>query len=79
MLVAGLRYAGVGIQFVAEAGVVTALGWWGDSKLGTTPWLVSIGAMLGVALATTSLIRSLGALESASKATQKNENRSDSQ
>lgn len=58
-----LRYVGVGFQFLAEAAIVAALGWWGDRKLDTAPWLLVLGTMGGVVLATTSLIRSLSALE----------------
>ena len=59
----GLRYLGVGISFA----VIVAVGWfvgqWGDTRLGTTPWLTMTGTLLGVGLAIYDLIRTTAALE----------------
>ncbi len=62
-LVAGLRFAGVGVGFVTEAGIVTALGWWLDGRFDTAPWLLVVGALLGVTLATISLVKGVERLE----------------
>jgi len=61
-LAVALRYAGVGITFVVEAGIVAWAGWWADQKFSTSPWLLVTGTMLGVVLATISLIRSVESL-----------------
>ena len=65
--VSGLRYTGVGVQFMGEAGVVAALGWWIDTKLDSLPWGLVVGAMLGVTLATINLVKGLERLEGSSK------------
>lgn len=65
--IVALQYTGVGFQFIGEAGVLSLLGWWCDGRLGTAPWLLVTGAMLGVVLATMNLIRNVQRLEDASK------------
>jgi F0F1-type ATP synthase assembly protein I len=51
------KYAGVGIQFAGTFLAFGALGWWLDGKLGTTPWLMMAGILLGAAGAFWSLVR----------------------
>lgn len=63
MMIAALKYAGVGFQFVTEAGLCALAGWWADRKFDTSPWFISAGAMFGVTIATISLVRSLDRLE----------------
>jgi F0F1-type ATP synthase assembly protein I len=41
------RYAGVGFQFGAAIILFALLGWWLDGKLGTGPWLLILGVVLG--------------------------------
>jgi F0F1-type ATP synthase assembly protein I len=50
------RYAGVGLQFAATLAVFALLGWWGDGKLGTSPWLLLIGVFAGFGLGFYSLV-----------------------
>ena len=43
-------YLAASTQLVASVGVFTALGWWGDRKLGHgVPWLLMLGAVVGMA------------------------------
>ena len=44
------RYSGVGLQFAATVAVFALLGWWGDGKLGTRPWLLLTGVFAGFGL-----------------------------
>ena len=44
---------GIALQMALPAG----LGAWADGRWGTSPWLVSIGACLGMFVAMTSLVR----------------------
>ncbi|MEQ8766765.1 MAG: AtpZ/AtpI family protein [Planctomycetota bacterium] len=62
-LMVGLRYMGVGFGFMAEAGLVAALGWWLDGRFGTAPWLLVAGTMIGVTLATISLVKNIERLD----------------
>jgi ATP synthase protein I len=42
-------YMAASTQLVVSVGLFTALGWWGDKELGhTTPWLLLIGAGVGM-------------------------------
>lgn len=43
------RLVGVGFEFIVAILVFGALGWWLDRKLGTLPWLMLAGAVLGFA------------------------------
>ena len=52
-LAAGYRkaapYLAASTQLVAATGVFTALGWWADKKLEhTVPWLLLLGAAVGM-------------------------------
>jgi F0F1-type ATP synthase assembly protein I len=53
------RYAGIGIQFVVVVVVFAFAGRWLDGKLGTTPWLLVVGVLLGSLGATIALIRAV--------------------
>lgn len=53
------RYAGLGFQFVATLGLFGLLGWWLDSKLSWSPWLLVTGIFLGGALAFTQIVLSV--------------------
>lgn len=41
------RYAGLGLQFASTMAVLGALGWWLDRRLGTLPWLLVLGVVVG--------------------------------
>ena len=49
--------AGLGVQFVVTILVFLFLGQWLDRKLGTTPWLLLVGVLLGAALGMWMMIR----------------------
>lgn len=51
--------AGAGVQFAATIALCTAGGWWLDSRLGTSPWLLLAGALLGAVAAFYHLYRTL--------------------
>ena len=51
------KYAGLGLQFAATFLVFGAFGWWLDEKLGTGPWLMTAGILLGATGAFLSLVR----------------------
>jgi ATP synthase protein I len=43
-------YIGASTQLVAAVGIFTALGWWADKKLEhQVPWLLMLGAVVGMA------------------------------
>ena len=44
------RYSGVGLQFAATIGVFAFGGYWLDGKLGSEPWLLIVGVLLGFVL-----------------------------
>ncbi len=45
----GAPYIAASTQLVAAVGVFTALGWWLDKELHhTTPWLLMVGAVVGM-------------------------------
>ena len=53
-------YMGASTQLVASVGIMTALGWWGDKKLGhTTPWLLLVGAGVGMLVGFVSFFRTV--------------------
>ncbi len=52
-----LGYAGVGIQFAGTFLVMGFFGWWLDGKLGTEPWLMIAGILLGATGAFISLVK----------------------
>lgn len=60
---ASMRYAGIGVSFMVEAAIVGGLGWWADDAWGTGPWLLLAGVMMGVTLATMSLVKSISSME----------------
>ena len=46
-------------QFLASVGVMSWLGWWADGRLGTKPWLLLTGVLLGFAAAIWGFIKVL--------------------
>ncbi len=71
------RYAGVGLQFAATMAVFALLGWWGDGKLGSSPWLLLVGVFLGFGLGLYSIVSRLapGDVTSASNSSSSEKNR----
>lgn len=53
------RYAGVGFQLGAAIIVFALLGWWLDRKLGTGPWLLILGVVLGFTGGLISLLKTV--------------------
>jgi F0F1-type ATP synthase assembly protein I len=49
--------AGIGIEFVVAVGLLTAIGWWLDSKWQTAPWLLITGCALGFAVGLFQMVR----------------------
>jgi len=59
----GLALLGVGFSFGAVVGAMIWVGYEADAWLHTRPWLLLAGALLGVALATYDLIKTVTAFE----------------
>lgn len=53
------RVAGVGLQFAASIVLFLLAGQWLDARLGTEPWLLITGVMVGAAAGFFSLYRQL--------------------
>ncbi len=53
------RHAGLGFQFAAVLALFALAGWWLDGKLGTQPWLLVLGCLLGAVGATIALVRAV--------------------
>ncbi len=43
-------YGTVGLDFAVAIAICLYVGWWLDEKLGSTPWLMVVGLLLGVAV-----------------------------
>lgn len=41
------QYMGLGLTWAMATLLFLALGWWLDTKLGTEPWLLIVGAFVG--------------------------------
>lgn len=67
----GLQFLGTGFSFAAYVGVLAWLGYLGDQRWGTEPWLLVAGAMTGVIFAVMDLIRTVSALERRKKDTER--------
>ena len=52
-----LALAGMGLELAITVILVAALGHWLDRLLGTKPWLLVLGAALGMAVAMVNLVR----------------------
>jgi F0F1-type ATP synthase assembly protein I len=57
-----LRFAGAGMQLALTFLGLGLIGWWLDSKLGTAPWLLIAGIVLGAAGGMYSLVVRVGKL-----------------
>ena len=58
------RWSAVGFEFAIYVGVFFLGGKWLDGKLGSEPWAVAIGTLLGVAVGMIMLIRRVSSLSS---------------
>ena len=54
------RLAGLGVQFAVIVALCAAAGWWADGELGTSPWLLLAGALVGAVAAFYQVCRALG-------------------
>lgn len=52
-----LALSGVGMEFLAAIGLFTGLGWWIDSRAGSTPWGTVAGAGFGFVIGMYLLIK----------------------
>ncbi|MAX24464.1 MAG: hypothetical protein CMJ19_08165 [Phycisphaeraceae bacterium] len=43
-----MKHATLGVELAGILIVLMALGWWGDQKFQTSPWLMLFGALFGV-------------------------------
>lgn len=43
------EHTGLGLTLALSTLFFLAIGWWLDSRLGTTPWLLLVGALIGAA------------------------------
>lgn len=53
------QHAGYGLTIAASLGFFLAVGWWVDSRLGTTPLLTVLGALGGAGAGFYSMYRTL--------------------
>ncbi len=58
-LVTMARYSGHGLTLALSVGLFLLLGWWLDGRLGTTPLLTIVGAMVGAAAGFYSMLQHL--------------------
>ena len=59
-----LRYSHLGLLYCVTVLLGVALGYWGDAKLDTDPWLTVGGSLLGMAAATYNLVREVSRIGS---------------
>jgi hypothetical protein len=58
-LVTLARFSGHGLTLAVSTGLFLLAGWWADGKLGTTPLLTIVGAMVGAAAGFYSMLQHL--------------------
>ena len=54
------RLGGMGLHFAATIAVFGGGGYWLDSRLGSSPWLLIVGVFLGFGLGLYSMVLKLG-------------------
>ena len=54
-------YLGIGTSFAASVLLGLGAGYWLDRRLGTTPWLFLLGAMLGLGAGFLQFVKTVGA------------------
>lgn len=52
-----MAYAGLGIELVAPVIVVGGVGWLADREFGTAPWLLVVGATVGMVVGFVGFVR----------------------
>ena len=57
------RLAGIGVQFGAVISLFALVGYWLDERIGSSPWLLLLGVLLGFAGGTVSLVKAVSRLE----------------
>ena len=53
------RSAGIGVQFGAVISLFALLGYWLDERMGSSPWLLLLGVLLGFVGGTISLVKAV--------------------
>lgn len=53
------RYAGLGLQYGLTVALLAGLGWWLDTRWGSRPWCLVVGAVLGSVGGFVNLVRSV--------------------
>jgi F0F1-type ATP synthase assembly protein I len=53
------RYGALGVQFAASVGLLAWGGHWLDSRWGTSPWMLLVGACLGFVGSIIAILRSV--------------------
>ena len=53
------RYATLGLQFALTIVALCGLGWWLDTRWGSTPWCLVVGAILGFVAGFVNLVRAV--------------------
>ena len=56
------KLTGVGVEFIVAVLMFGGIGWWIDSKAGTTPWLMLVGFALGFATGLYLMVRAANRL-----------------
>ena len=69
-LAAGMELATQAISVALTMALPAGAGYWGDVKLGTSPWLVCVGGLLGLGAGMIQLLRGVGRMNA--KAGRKN-------
>ncbi|MCA9320996.1 MAG: AtpZ/AtpI family protein [Planctomycetes bacterium] len=62
-----MRFLGVGLSFGIQMGLCVWFGWWLDERFGTEPWWLFAGGIVGLVVATMSLLRAVKRFEDRSR------------
>ena len=57
------RMAGIGVQFGAVISLFALAGYWLDDRMGSSPWLLLLGVLLGFVGGTISLVKAVSRLK----------------
>lgn len=57
------RLAGIGVQFGAVISLFALAGYWLDDRMGSSPWLLLLGVLLGFVGGTISLVKAVNTLK----------------